>query len=178
MKSSSKLLIEKAKNRTKSIVCLVFGINCSLVLLGSIGAAFSNNDGIVGFIVAAVIFGALGALCISVFIKCKKEKKIFDLFTEYCARLSNDPDRSIVKLANGTHTNIQEVTSNIEYMLKRGLFANAYIDYEKNALVLPKKDLFAPEDKITTTKCECCGAVNKIVVGAVGTCEYCGSPIS
>ena len=32
--------------------------------------------------------------------------------------------------------------------------------------------------ELVTVKCKGCGGINKIQRGAVGECEYCGSPIS
>ena len=77
-------------------------------------------------------------------------------------------------------------------MIKKQFFANAYIDYNSNCIIIngrkaqsnmtsssaneiPQIDNQIP--RMVTVKCEGCGATNAIQKGTVGECEYCGTPI-
>ncbi len=173
MKSDVKLMILKAKNKSSYVLLWILTVFCGIMLIGAFGALFT--DGGPSMIIPILIFGGLGAFCV---IKMKKNRKTaatLNKFTEYVARLSNDDTRSIVKLAQGMREDMNVTIASLEQMIKLSLFCNAYIDYQNNTLVIPKKDIFGPADKLRVIKCGCCGALTKVVEGTVSTCEFCGA---
>ena len=165
----------KAKNKSTSALLWILIINCGILVFGSFGAMFTNGGP--AMIFGVLIFGGLGALCVIKLKKAKQTAAVLNKFTEYVARLSNDDTRSIPKLAQGMREDVNVTVSSLEQMLKLGLFRNAYIDYQSNTLVIPKKDIYGPADKYRVVKCECCGAFNKVVEGSVSECEFCGAYI-
>ena len=90
------------------------------------------------------------------------------------------------------------VIENLEIMMKKKFFTNAYIDRKSNCIVIANKqaaqnntaapNAFANEHsapanteaaavEMAAVKCNSCGGINTIQKGAVGECDYCGSAI-
>ena len=83
-----------------------------------------------------------------------------------------------------------KVRRNLEKLCKKKYFNDAYVDNKAKLFV--RKDQMSQKignpsftktakqtgAELLTVKCKGCGGINKIQRGAVGECEYCGSPIS
>ncbi len=153
-------------------------------------ALFATNTE--GTMVVAILFLFMLAIGILLIVKGKKRSSLIKLFKAYVLRLSNDPFRSIDNLAAATNSSVDRVRANVDQMIKKGYFANAYIDTATNCLAFAGQSTVVsdikvqinytnnirpsePEKKYTTTTCNGCGATNKILEGSVGECEYCGS---
>ncbi|OLA25254.1 MAG: hypothetical protein BHW17_02100 [Dorea sp. 42_8] len=75
-------------------------------------------------------------------------------------------------------------------MCKKKYFNDAYVDNKAKLFVRKDqmnqkignpsftKTVKQTDAELITVKCKGCGGINKIQRGAVGECEYCGSPIS
>lgn len=133
-----------------------------------------------------VIFAALG---IKLFLVGRKRKKMRLEFKKYVACLSSNPTGQLENLAAASGTSVDVVKKNIQYMLKKKFFSNAYLDEKNNCLVLASKAgrAVSVENNVSESKqqnvnyvtvhCPNCGGVNKVTAGKVGECDFCGSPI-
>jgi uncharacterized protein with PQ loop repeat len=169
-------IIEKLQLIAGIIITILFG-------LPAIACLFDKKTG-AGIIIVMFILAALGVLLI---VFSRKRKKLINDFKTYVQRLSVDPTGSIDNLAAGLGTSQDVVKNNLNMMIKKKYFSNAYIDTENNRVVFPivseQQQTNAPQasqssiEYITIT-CKSCGGINKVIKGTVGECDYCGSPLS
>ncbi len=137
-----------------------------------------------------LFFSAIAAVGVWLIIKGNKKIKLIRTFYDYSARLSADTEKSIDLLASSTGTTVAVATKNISDMLAAGFFPNCYLDGQHNRLVVPAvsqqrvpafsasvPNAATQRVKYTTVQCKNCGATNKVILGTVGECEYCGSPL-
>ena len=136
-----------------------------------------------------LFFSAIAAAGVWLIIKGNKKFKLIKTFSDYSARLAADPEKSIDLLASATGVTVATATKNISDMIAVGFFPNCYLDGQRNKLVFPTVQSQAPitanvsnaqpqSVKYTTVQCTGCGATNKVAVGTVCECEFCGSQIS
>lgn len=119
-------------------------------------------------------------------------KKMRLEFKKYVAHLSIDPTASLENIAISTGTSVDVVKKNLQFMINKNFFYNAYIDANNNRLVLPsmKNNMNQTEQKtsvnnvtpdvqerIVYSTCYCpkCGGINQIIQGSVAECDFCGS---
>ncbi|MGN0557694.1 MAG: hypothetical protein ACI4IV_07595 [Acutalibacteraceae bacterium] len=140
-------------------------------------------------VVMVLIFAACAAAGVWLIVLGNKKFKLIKTFYDYSARLAADPEKSIDFLASATGVTVAAATKNLGDMLALGFFPNCYLDAQRNRLVMPSAAqphsassaptaAAAHTVKYITVQCKGCGAVNQIVAGTVGECEYCGSKIS
>lgn len=161
--------------------------------LGTIGGLTDEELGSdTAFLVTMIIFDLIGVLLI---VLSRLRHKLIKNFKKYVSLLSNDPSGSIANLAVALGTSEATVNSNLEKMIKKKYFSNAYIDKAQNRIVLPNH-VAAPAEAVntsanaapsapvstgapemTTVICKGCGGVNTVPKGGVAECEYCGSGI-
>ncbi len=169
-------IIEKLQLIAGIIMTILFG-------LPAIASAVDKNRK-AGVVFTMFILAALGVLLI---IFSRKRKNLINDFKIYVQRLSVDPTGSIGNLAEGLGISQDVVKNNINMMIKKRYFSNAYIDTKNNRVVFPmvseQQQINAVQasqsniENITAT-CKSCGGINKLVKGTVGECDYCGSPLS
>ena len=137
-------------------------------------------------------------LCVLLFWNGWKRSKLVKLFRQYAALLSQEPNRSIQYLADRLGTPREQVTAQLERMIYKKFFVNAYIDHASGCIVFPSQDAttceepggsdaFGPSGEGASVSggssgwvpviCGSCGASGRIREGAGGQCEYCGSPL-
>lgn len=138
-----------------------------------------------------MIIWAVALIGIPILIAGKRRKKMRLEFKKYVAQLSIDPSGNMAQMADVTNTSVDVVKKNLQYMIKKGFFTNAYIDESSNRLVLPSMDQkgqnqtnpssagaeTGTQDAVVTCNCPNCGGINKIARGTVAECDYCGSPL-
>ena len=75
--------------------------------------------------------------------------------------------------------------TDIQKMINKGYLKNAYINEGTREIILPNNNIQEQNGTVgndaanVATKivaCPCCGA-NNTIVGDMGECEYCGSPL-
>jgi hypothetical protein len=107
-------------------------------------------------------------------------------FKKYIGLISIENQTSLENIASSTMQSVDYVTKDIQKMIDKKFFLNAYIDRKTNEIVLQKRNMQAgfipttpniPVEAITV-KCGGCGAVNSIQKGAAAECEFCGSPLN
>lgn len=188
---SSAIKKAKAKGTAKQVFGWIITIFCGLMT--SVGAGTSGFKDSVD-VVMVTIFAIFTALGIRLIIKGYKRKKLIKNYCDYAARLSADPDKSIDLLSSSIGATVAIVTKNISEMIALGFFPGAFLDTAHNRIVMtnakPNMTHHIPITTINaqaqaektvkhvTMQCKGCGATNKIVSGAVGECEFCGSQIS
>ena len=114
-------------------------------------------------------------------------KRNFDFihqFKRYVAAISKIPTGSISDIAAALKTSVDEVKTNLNLMIQKKFFADAYIDHDTNCIIFAKKQEQSKStntnintSNMVTVTCKGCGAVNTIQKGTVGECDYCGTPI-
>ena len=80
------------------------------------------------------------------------------------------------------------VKRNIELMIKKNYFVNAYVNQETNCIVLGGGNTVKKQQEnnsvqsyaveLVPVACKCCGGMNQVPRGRTVECEYCGSPIN
>jgi len=173
---------------------LVFGVIFTFMFGLATIAVIVSGDGLAGIVLGAIITG----LGIWLIILSKRRKKLISDFKTYVARLSTDPTGSIENLALGLGTSQDVVIKNLQQMIIKRYFVNAYIDSLNNRIVLAHvggqmnntsttmqtasnpymNNQNAKDMEYVSVTCKNCGGINKILNDKVGECEYCGSPIN
>ena len=166
-------------------VQVIFGIIS--ILLGVIGIITYASSGfdILEIIILLIFFGFATLLLVF----SNRRKKLARLFKLYVSILSKDGNGSLSNLALTTKSSVNEVQDNLLKMINKNYFKNAYIDLNTLSIVFPNHIQVASAAEVNvrntvnsspefhTLTCKGCGGVNRIVMGQVGECEYCGSPI-
>ncbi|MCI2106724.1 MAG: hypothetical protein LKK00_08410 [Intestinimonas sp.] len=178
------------KNRSKSVVIISTIISKIQIILGGLLILIFTIS-LIGLIDAPDTFSLIIEiilLILSVFLLYKgiNRGKLIKLFKNYVQRLSTDCTHSISLLADNTGTSVDVVKSNLQKMISKNYFLNAYIDEKRNCIVFPQAGETEPtvssessaadsDVEYQTVICKGCGAENKIPIGSTRECEYCGS---
>lgn len=195
--NNSKVAI--AVNRTISLIqvlvgiflLFIFGI-CTIMYLAD---AESRAELGVAFFIFCLLFDALGVWLIA---KSRKKNKLIKEFKKYVTAISHDPTGYIPDIAASLGTSEDVVKNNLDLMIKKKFFSNAFIDRNSNCIVIASKQAVqnttaapnafvnaptastcttAPAVEMVTVKCNGCGGINTIAKGQTGECDYCGSAI-
>jgi len=155
---------------------------CGIIFI-FIGLAFLGT----GNVLLGVCFIAVSLAQIAKSIRMTNRIKLYEI---YSANLASDPNHSIETLASVQNTSVDTVKRNLQQLINRGYFKDAYIDHQRNRLV------FYNEEKLnhtnldakaeTASTCTKCGAVLPIHakfcpecgMPAVQFCPKCGASLS
>lgn len=168
-------------NSAKTIKYLGIGSYCiaALGVLAVIGDfTFSN-------LLVVIVFGIAGYALSKLSAKVSAEA---ESVKQYLSIIVNGNVRSLDEIAAAKGKPYDETKADIQKMIDKGFLNNAYINENTREVVLTQnrsapQPAFAPgvqpaaatvQPRVVT--CSCCGA-NNTVVGSVGECEYCGSPL-
>ena len=188
----NKAKVALAVDKTLSVVLKVVGI-VSLVFwsIGLLVGLGEYEKVGMAYIIFVLILIGLSVLLIR---KANKIAKLIDTFKQYVTIISNVPNGFIPDIASSLNTSEDVVRNNLELMISKKYFVNAYIDRNLNSIIIANRQaaantaqqtnkpatpsqVNAQSVQMVTAKCEGCGAVNTIQKGTVGECDYCGSPI-
>lgn len=129
-------------------------------------------------LVVCLVFDSIGIMLI---LLSRRTKKLIAEFKKYVSILSAAGIETIEALAATIGKPQAVVKKNIELMIKRNYFVNAYINHETNQLVIAKTSDININQKVNgeqlVCNCKNCGATNRIVKGNGANCDYCGTPI-
>lgn len=163
----------------------IYGWLLALSFLVSLFAAPYIKDGVVGFVIFCLAIIALGVLLI---IHGKKVKDRIRRFRNYISIIANQNETSIDQIANMVQLPVNFVLTDMDFMIRKRYFVNAYIDQNTNSIAFQGRAASAarneihedpvPDSEMQVVICKSCGAQNQIAKGSVGECEYCGSPLS
>lgn len=173
--SRSAIVISRILGTLSSIIgytiVIIFGI--PLVL-----GAFKDA----GSIIFVLICLAIAAVLIVNGIKIKKTIK---RFKKYISIISVENQTSLENIASICSQSIDFVTNDLQKMINKKYFTNAYIDKSTNEFVLQKKNHITENNvmkkddavELMVVTCKSCGASNSVPKGMVTECEFCGTAI-
>lgn len=154
-----------------------------LIVLGGFGIIGSFDPFDFGSLVIFLFFIAGGIVLMN---KTKKIQAEGESIKQYLSIVVNGNVRQLDAIASTTGKSYDVVHNDIKNMIDKGFLKNAYIDEGAREIVLPNT---APTTQNTVNTianaapiqskivaCSCCGA-NNTVLGDMGECEYCGSPL-
>lgn len=176
-----------------------------LTAIGALGviALVSAPEGIDIAATALAGFMLLGGILL--LLRANKISKDAKNIKKYLMIIVNSGERKIDTIASAMGKGFDDTKKDIENMINKGFLKNAYIDESKREVVLPSSKNVAsnvtpsinstpvfnaatPTSTSTSSynrtaqaaqiiTCPCCGA-NNVVVGPIGECEYCRSPLA
>jgi len=167
---------------------VIKGIGIASCCMAALGFLVSITDGFDGTDVGMIIFfAAAGAALLYLANKMKKDA---DKVKQYLNIIVNGGERQIDSIAAATGKQYDVVKADIQKMIDKGFLKNAYINENTREVVLPNASaapVSEPSGTVAATAtatvaqtrviaCPCCGA-NNTVSGALGECEYCGTPL-
>lgn len=192
-------LVYKKLNETRSLtlkdgkgfrtVGWIFIVLEICVLIGYV------NEGYIDFLsilISLFFLGGPGALMF--YISNLKKKKSAKL-KRYIAMISNNYETSIDNIATAIPTDYDSAVNDLNKMIDKGFFENAYIDASARKIILPQNKLIQLvaqqqeyENALLQSKigqlnlkltkvvvCKSCGANNQVKEGQISRCEFCGS---
>ncbi|MBQ9141855.1 MAG: hypothetical protein IJX63_08690 [Lachnospiraceae bacterium] len=158
---------------------IVFGL-CTIVCL--FDADYRMKYGM-GFFVVCLVFDLIGVA----FIRCAgKRNKLAREFKKYVSVISTEPTDSIAKIADVTGRTMEEVTKNLDLMIKRNFFVNAHINYSEQTIVFGQGMVQnvqmaqnlgmtqMPRIEYVSVRCKYCAGVSEGIKGQHIKCKYCG----
>ena len=109
-------------------------------------------------------------------INAAKYKKYIDIIV-------NKKVRSIPTISSAIPVSHDMANKDIQEMIHKGFFEDAYIDYNQDEIVFSTEDVVDERVKnhkveMIVVSCNGCGANSKVEKGQVEECQYCGSLIS
>lgn len=171
-------------SKTVSFIELIIGIVLVVFFgIGGIGAFVTSSNFGITELVISFIFAMIGVYLIFCYIKINK---LIKTFKNYVSFLSTDPTGSIDTLASNLFKSPSDVKVELQKLIDKNYFVNAYIDNSRNCIVFPQKELRASNENVDESfstaeiveyKCNGCGAVNIIRNDNIAVCEYCGSEL-
>lgn len=191
-KSKVAIVVTKTVSIIQMIAALSILFFFGVGTLLSIFDADTRATGGVAVLIMCLIFDALG---IWLFRQSIKKSKLIKEFKKYVSAVSNNPDGYIPDIAASLGTSEDVARKNLELMIKKKFFVNAFIDKNSNCIkILNRQNTgvvnqqrvntnintntsVSQAAEMVTVKCSGCGGINTLRRGEVGECDYCGSSI-
>lgn len=158
-----------------------------ITVLGFIGCFTEGFD--MDVIIGLVFFGVAGYALRRV---ARKSRKEAESVKKYLSVIVNGGVHQLDAIASATGNSYEVVHEDINKMIEKGYLKNAYIDEGIREIVLSNSapavqsninnvaantaPVYTESVQTRIVACPCCGA-NNTVSGALGECEYCGSPL-
>lgn len=163
-------------------------ISIIVIILGAIfflGGLRFLSGGLIGDDIAnmnALII--MGIILISIGIYTRKSAK---RFLNYLDLVVDQGYSSIDSVAASMSTNYDVAKRDLQKLIGDGYLNGSYIDESAREIVFPMNKSITYKITVNDSldnnepkavACKSCGAINKVIAGTVGECEFCGSPIS
>ncbi len=166
--------VKKAKvnivfNNILSIIFMLIGIVATILFLVPLLYTISgqsNSDMLGTFIV-------LEALSVALFFWGYKKRAFIKLFKRYVYIISSTNNGNLLSIAKLMGKTENTTIKNLQRMINKKYFINAYIDYGKKELMIVGKSL-NKSSQTKGTKCKNCGAYGVDTTNH-NYCEYCGT---
>lgn len=163
---------------------LIGGIGIASYCIAGLGFIVCLSDGFGSDDIGMILFfGIAGFALRKVSQKIKREAEDVK---KYLSVIVNGNERQIDVIASSMGKSYDVTKNDIQKLINKGYLKNAYINEGIREIVLPndsiQEQVDAPINSTAnnvTTKivtCPCCGA-NNTIMGNIGECEYCGSPL-
>lgn len=154
-----------------------------LAFLGNILDVESNLDAM-----DIILFAFFISLHAFLFYCGKKRAMYGRKLKNYGNVIGNVASISIVDIAQSVQVAETQVINDFEWLINKGLLADAYIDFDDRKIVFKEAYAKVVEEQqqeeqakrnieYISVMCECCNGTTKIVKGKEGVCSYCGAPI-
>lgn len=182
--SKVKIIVEKLLSKVLQIVGVIWAFLGLVAIIGG-----DSGMGIGYYIMCIIVFIVVGVF---LFLVGRKKKIRIKTFQSYVQVITGDPTGSIENIAAALGTSQDVVKNNLNDLIKKKYFSNAYINNETNSIIIGNKSASDISTVASTSTgaaqananiqyeaftCKCCGGMNKIVKGSVGECDFCGSPL-
>lgn len=160
-------------------ICSVVGYGW-VILLGLPLLAGAYGSEFFTYVMLAVMMGA-GVFLIII---GRKIKRRIVRFKQYVGLLSSGNATSVQALANATAQTPEFVQNDVQNMIRKMFFTNAFIELGTGEIIIGHRQQAATNtvqstsNEVITVKCAGCGAVNSKQKGINATCDYCGSPLA
>lgn len=150
--------------------------------IGLIVGITSIRESLAIYIVFVLILMSLGTIFI---IFGSKIKKMIRRFKTYVSLISIKRLTSLDLIANATNLSVNFVRTDLQKMIDKKYFKDAYIDRDTNEIIIAHDFPAQPVQtyqsnnnlEMQSVTCSGCGAANVKPKGSAGSCEYCGSPL-
>lgn len=162
---------------------LIGGIGIASYCIAGIGFIACLSDGFGSDDIGMILFfGIAGFALQKVSQKIKREAEDVK---KYLSVIVNGNERQIDVIASSMGKSYDVAKNDIQKLINKGYLKNAYINEGTREIVLPNIIQEQTGDMMNTSSvnvetkiiaCLCCGA-NNTIVGDMGECEYCGSPL-
>jgi len=178
MTSKAKVTAATLWGKLLSIIGYIIIIFYIIGFITTISDPNIDHDFIVLFVLL-IIFAGISLLFIIPGWKIKKRLK---RFRTYVRIISTERITSIDLIALKLNQSIDFVRNDLQKMIDKKYFINAYIDKENNEIVIAglSFDTSDEEQEIENpevVQCKSCGAMNTKQMGSAAQCQYCGSSI-
>lgn len=179
MKKPAALVVNRIKGIVEKILGIFLALFCPLCAWDTMYGEDPSG------ISVALFFLAVAVLGVFLYIKGFKRLRMCNTFKKYSAIMADAPVVPIEDLANATNCPAERVKQDLQYLISKSFFADAYINEQTSQFVLSsdlasrQQDGYNPLDGQPLVSCVCphCGAINQVRPGVSATCEYCGSLI-
>lgn len=184
--SKAAVILNSILGKVLIIIGYVIG---AFFLLGLIISIVNNSTSSTNRIVIFFMSSAFLFLAVLLIIQGSKIKKIIKRFKKYVGLISMKNMTSLDSIASSTSQSIDFVRNDIQRMIDKRFFAAAYIDTNKNEIVILNPNMNAQQiqtnyniykntaQKVEQIMCSGCGANNLIRKGIASVCEFCGAPL-
>ena len=162
---------------------LIGGIGIASYCIAGIGFIACLSDGFGSDDIGMILFFGIAGFVLQKV--SKKIKRDAEDVKKYLSVIVNGNERQIDVIASSMGKSYDVAKNDIQKLINKGYLKNAYINEGTREIVLPNI-IQEPSGDMTNTSsvnvetkiiaCPCCGA-NNTVVGDMGECEYCGSPL-
>ncbi len=158
---------------------LIGGIGIASYCFAGVGFLTCFTEGFGSEDIGLILFFGIAG-----FVLCKLSQKIkrdAEDVKKYLSVIVNGNERQIDAIATSMGKSYDVTKNDIQKLINKGYLKNAYISEGTREIVLPSNNT---QEQVGTTinvttkiaSCPCCGA-NNTIMGNVGECEYCGSPL-
>lgn len=114
-----------------------------------------------------------------------KNKKRIQRFNKYMSIISLENQTSLENISSFCSQSIDFVTNDLQTMINKKFFTNAYINKNTNKFVIKNKNIIVENNtskkaeklEIRVVTCKNCGASNNITSTSTVECEFCGSAL-
>ncbi len=183
MKSSTATGLGKFKTSALKYLGWFFAFDGVCLLINSLANSGSSGDEALcnGFLIGGIFTLGIGVACL---LSHRRSSRLLADFRKYNAILASDPVKTIYRIAEMTGETVENVRKNVNRMIEKGYFVNAYIDQSGRIVLADREkmnDVVANNDDrkdFVTITCPSCGGVNRLAKGQIGKCEFCGAYIS
>lgn len=185
--SKATVVFSGIMGKLRSIAGYFLGIFSIIVFLGFL----VSEDPVSSEDRSALIFVfIIFALALYLIYSGSKVKRRIKRFKRYVGLMSNEHMTSIQALASATGQTVDFVIKDIQTMIEKKFFANAWLDLNRGEIVLghnfqnakaPTRTQAQPQAaqaRMEVVQCSGCGASNNVEAGKVTRCEFCDTAVT